>query len=163
MSAHAQRGASMVEFALAATAFLLVLFGIIEFGRALYMYHTVDNAARLGARWAMVRGATSCSDSKPVDKCDATPDDIQTYVRDTVPLADSGTLNVATAWSGGAFGTGSTCPAPPSPGPGTLTTGGNKGGYLVCVTVTYPFKFAIPFVSTATWNLASTSQMTVTH
>ena len=159
---HSERGASMVEFAFAATAFLLVLFGVIEFGRALYMYHTVENAARLGSRWAMVRGSTSCSDAKPVANCNASPTDIQTFVRSNVPIVDSGTLNIASAWSSSIFPAAS-CPAPPSPGPGTLTAGSNAAGHLVCVTVTYPFKFAIPFVSKATWNLSSTSQMTVTH
>lgn len=36
---------------------LLLIAGILEFGRALYTYHTVSNAARLGSRWAMLRGS----------------------------------------------------------------------------------------------------------
>ena len=159
---HYERGGSMVEFAFAATALLLVVLGIIEFGRALYMYHTVDNAARIGARWAMVRGAASCSDANPVASCDAAPSAIQTYVQANVPIVDSGTLKVATAWSSSPFPK-SSCPAPPSPGPGSLSAGANAANHLVCVTVTYPFKFAVPFVSKATWNLSSTSEMTVTH
>lgn len=159
---HGERGSSMVEFAIAATVLLLLLFGIVQFGRALYMYHTVSNAARIGARWAMVRGSFSCSAVNPVDNCSASPSAVQTYVQSVVPIADSGTLSVATTWSSASLKS-ATCPSPPNPGPGSLTTGTNGQGHLVCVTVTYPFKFAIPLLSTATWNLSSTSQMFISQ
>lgn len=159
---HRERGSSIVEFAFAATLLLLFLFGIVEFGRAMFMYHTVANAARIGARWAMVRGSESCSDPNPVDNCNAAPDAVQTYVQGAVPIADSGTLNVATAWSVAAYPSGS-CPAPPSPGPGSLISGANAQGHLVCVTVSYPFKFAIPFLSNSTLSLSSTSQMVISQ
>lgn len=159
---HYERGTSMVEFAIAATVLLLLLFGAIEFGRGLYMYHTVSNAARIGARWAMVRGSYSCSAVNPVDNCGAAPSAVQTYVQSVVPIVDSGTLNVATAWSTGKLQTAS-CPSPPNPGPGTLTAGTNDQGHLVCVTVTHPFQFAVPFVSNVTWQLSSTSQMFISQ
>jgi Flp pilus assembly protein TadG len=152
----------MVEFAIAATVFLLLLFGTIEFGRALYMYHTVSNAARIGARWAMVRGSYSCSAAYPVNDCSASPSEIQTYVQSVVPIVDSGTLSVATAWSTGKL-QGATCPAPPNPGPGTLTAGTNDQGHLVCVTVSHPFTFAVPLVSSVTWQLSSTAQMFISQ
>ena len=158
-----ERGSSMVEFAIAATALLLLLMGLVEFGRAMYMYHVVSNAARIGSRWALVRGSVSCGDTYPIDHCNATPAQIQTQVQGQVPLTDSGTLSVATAWSSAPLETGGSCPSPPSPAPGSAAGGANAPGHLVCVTVTYPFKFAVPFVSKSTLNLSSTSQMAISQ
>ena len=48
------RGQSLVEFALILPIFLLFIFGIIDLGRAVYAYHTLNSAAREAARVAMV-------------------------------------------------------------------------------------------------------------
>jgi Flp pilus assembly protein TadG len=49
-----RRGQTMVEFALALPLFILLLVGIFDFGRAIYASNTVSNAAREGARLAVV-------------------------------------------------------------------------------------------------------------
>lgn len=49
-----QRGAAAVEFALVAGMFFVVFFGIIEFGRILFLMNTAAEATRLGARVAVV-------------------------------------------------------------------------------------------------------------
>jgi Flp pilus assembly protein TadG len=49
-----QRGAAMVEFAIIALLFFMILFGIIEFGRAFFTYNTLVEATRRGARIAAV-------------------------------------------------------------------------------------------------------------
>ena len=51
-----RRGQAMVEFALVAPLFFLLLFSIIEFGRAVYYIQMLNNAAREGARYAIVHG-----------------------------------------------------------------------------------------------------------
>jgi hypothetical protein len=48
------RGAAMVEFAIIAWVFFLVLFGVIEFGRLLFTYNGLTEIARRGARVAAV-------------------------------------------------------------------------------------------------------------
>src|SRR5688572_18556354 len=48
------RGQALVEFALVIPIFLLILFGILDLGRAVYAYATLNNAAREGARVAVV-------------------------------------------------------------------------------------------------------------
>lgn len=48
------RGQSLVEFALILPVFVLILVGIFDVGRAIYAYNTVNNAARQGARLAIV-------------------------------------------------------------------------------------------------------------
>jgi Flp pilus assembly protein TadG len=59
-----QRGASLVEFTIAATVFLTVTFAVLEFGRALWVYNALADAARKGARYAAVHDATSIDDVK---------------------------------------------------------------------------------------------------
>ena len=51
---YSHDGQSLVEFALILPIFFLLLFGILDFGRAVYAYHTLNSAAREGARVAMV-------------------------------------------------------------------------------------------------------------
>jgi Flp pilus assembly protein TadG len=49
-----QRGAATVEFAIIGLLFFMLLFGIIEFGRAFFTYNTLLEATRRGARVAAV-------------------------------------------------------------------------------------------------------------
>ncbi len=44
----------MVEFALVVPIFILMLVGLFDMGRAVYAYHTLNNAAREGGRQATV-------------------------------------------------------------------------------------------------------------
>jgi Flp pilus assembly protein TadG len=50
-----ERGAALVEFALVATVFLTVLFGILEFGRLFWTHNALRDAARRGVRYATIR------------------------------------------------------------------------------------------------------------
>lgn len=54
-----QRGAALVEFAIIALLFFIILFGIIEFGRAWFTYNTLVEATRRGARVAAVCPAST--------------------------------------------------------------------------------------------------------
>lgn len=49
-----QRGTTTVEFAIIGTLFMIVLFGVIEFGRLLFTWNTLTEATRRGARVAVV-------------------------------------------------------------------------------------------------------------
>lgn len=53
LGARGQRSQAMTEFALVAPVMLLMTFGIIDFGRALYFYSAAGNAAREAARVAL--------------------------------------------------------------------------------------------------------------
>lgn len=55
--ARREHGTTAVEFAFVAIAFLLILFGIMEFGRILYVWNTVQEVTRRAAREAVVRTA----------------------------------------------------------------------------------------------------------
>jgi len=51
-----QEGASLAEFAVLAPLFVVLLFGLVEFGLALYSKGVVTNASREGARFGVVYG-----------------------------------------------------------------------------------------------------------
>jgi Flp pilus assembly protein TadG len=57
--ANDRRGASAVEFAIVAPVFFLVVLGIIEFGRMVMVQQVITNAAREGARIAVLDSATT--------------------------------------------------------------------------------------------------------
>ena len=49
-----RRGMTTVETALVLSVFCMLLFGVFEYSRFLYMLHVANNAARDGARYAVV-------------------------------------------------------------------------------------------------------------
>lgn len=51
---NAQDGASLVEFSIAGTVFFLALFGVLEVGRLLWVHNSLTEAARRGARYAVL-------------------------------------------------------------------------------------------------------------
>ncbi len=61
-----ERGATLVEFAIAATVFLTSMFAILEFGRALWVHNALTDAARRGARYAVMHRATDIDSVKNV-------------------------------------------------------------------------------------------------
>jgi len=90
-----QDGAAAVEFAIVATLFFVLVFGIIDFGFGLWSWNSTANAAREGAR----RGAV-----------DSNVADITQRVRDAAATLDPSKLTVSVLCSrgGGAF---AACPA----------------------------------------------------
>ena len=63
----------MVEFALVAPIFFLLIFAVIEGGRFILYYQTLNNATRDGARYAIVHGSNSFCPSGPMPPGVATP------------------------------------------------------------------------------------------
>lgn len=57
-----EKGAAAVEFAIILPLLVLLVFGIIEFGRVYNLYLAVTHAAREGARIASVRNGTGATD-----------------------------------------------------------------------------------------------------
>ena len=57
-----QRGQTLVEFALVVMMFLVVMFGLIEFARALWTWNTIVQATRAGARFAVVETPNPSND-----------------------------------------------------------------------------------------------------
>jgi hypothetical protein len=61
-----ERGASLVEFSIAATVFLMVMFAVVEFGRALWTHNALADAARKGARYAVLNEQSKIDEVKRV-------------------------------------------------------------------------------------------------
>ncbi len=141
MSPQFQRGQVLVEFTLAASVLFLLIFGIIDFSRALFAYDQVTAAARIGSRYAIVHG-TACA----VAGCPSTPASVQAYVRSKVTGINPTYLSVIPTYS-------------PAPG----CTDPNLQGPLciVTVTVSYPFSFVLGYARTIT--MSSSSQMVISQ
>ncbi len=61
----AERGATLVEFAIVAPLLFMLLFGVIEFARLISAYTTVWSGAREGARYATTSGESDITPGIP--------------------------------------------------------------------------------------------------
>ncbi len=61
-----RRGQALVEFALAIIVFLVLVMGIVDFGRGIYVYNGVSQAAREVARTASVHPGSPLGSSSAV-------------------------------------------------------------------------------------------------
>jgi len=59
-----QQGAAAVEFAFVVVVFFTLLLGIIEFGRFMYVWNTVQEVTRLAAREAVVSNFTNAEQDR---------------------------------------------------------------------------------------------------
>jgi Flp pilus assembly protein TadG len=108
-----ERGAAMLETALVMPLVLLVCVGIFEFGRAYQTWQVLTNAAREGARVAVLPGANN----------ETITERVRIYMASgQLPKADSATVAVT---------------------PVTLDLGGGATAAASSVTVNYPFQFMV--------------------
>lgn len=49
-----EKGSTLVEYAIGATVFVMAVFAVLEFGRALWAHNALTDAARQGARYAVL-------------------------------------------------------------------------------------------------------------
>ena len=86
-----RRGTAFVEFGLLAPIFFLVIVGIVDFGRMMWLSNSVEHAATEGARYAAVRGV-----GKPTV---ATAQQIQDFARAQVTLIPTSEMTVNVSWT----------------------------------------------------------------
>jgi Flp pilus assembly protein TadG len=155
------RGSQLVEFALSIMVLLTLVFGMVDFSRAMYSYHFASYAAQEGARYAMVRGASwtsACSTSAPPNftqkyGCIAAQSDVQNYVRNlTMAGISQSNLTVTTTWPGTTPTCTSSCSA--------CSPAASKGCY-VKVKVNYKFTFMFGFLPKTALNFAGTSMKVI--
>jgi Flp pilus assembly protein TadG len=138
-----QRGSALLEQALTIILLLSVMFGIIDFARALYTYHFVANAAREASRWASVRSSTSSLGA-------ADSSNVETLVSNVPGMGlDPANITSSVNWLSPPHGSPS-CPA-------------NTPGCVVQVQVNYNFKFFFPFMPSSAIRMTSTSEMIITQ
>ena len=63
---HSEKGAALIEAAITVPIILLISVGIFEFGRAYQTWQVLTNAAREGARMAVIEGSTDTEVRKRV-------------------------------------------------------------------------------------------------
>jgi Flp pilus assembly protein TadG len=63
-----EEGASVVEFAILAPLFVVLLFGLVEFGLAIYSKGMITNASREGARFGVVYSTPRKTDAEITSK-----------------------------------------------------------------------------------------------
>ena len=138
------RGSSAVEFAFVAPVLLLLMLGIVDFGRLLWMTSTVEHAATAGARYAGVRGQGNYGSLTPTELAA----EIAGIVRGRATGIASSDLTVAITWRDAG---GNVLPPPDNVAGGTVT-----------VTATYNFQFIlVGFLSLDPFDLTSTSTVTI--
>lgn len=90
-------GNAVLDMALVMPLLIMLTFGAVEYGYALYLKHTLQGAAREGARAAIVAGATATSVQQAVDDAMAAAGFLQTKYTRPVTIEPS---NWATAAAG---------------------------------------------------------------
>ena len=93
-----QRGATMVEMAIILLVLLMIIFGTMELGRAVWYYNTLGHAAREGTRFASVNGSTSGTPPGPRDSTTVDPL-VKARVVDAATGLGLSASNVTVAWS----------------------------------------------------------------
>lgn len=132
-------GSSLVEFALMSLVFVMFLLGIVEMGRMVLVYTTVANAARAGARYAIVHGGERSGAGVNGPSSAADYSQIQTVVQNfaSAGLLDTSRLVITVAY------------------PDTVNTAGSR----VTVTVSYPYDPLVGYFSSIlNTTMGSTSQ-----
>jgi Flp pilus assembly protein TadG len=134
------RAQALVEFALVAPIFFIMLFALIDFGRYVYYVQILNNAAREGARYAIVHGAQGIPSSGPPAPGTTSSDPSGANVKSTVRNflvgvigQTTGALTVNVCWQ-------------PANGVGAPCSGDNGRSNPVEVTVDYQFRSVIPVV-----------------
>jgi Flp pilus assembly protein TadG len=132
-------GQAMVEFALVAPMFFLLLFGIVEAGRFIFYYENLSHATREGARYAIVNGANTIGcPSGPAapgtPACDTSGANVVTRVRQTAFGVPSTGISVERCWWYTACDFA------------THGDGDNARGASVTVTASYTYSSLIPLV-----------------
>lgn len=140
------RGQAMVEFALVAPIFFLLLFSIIEFGRYVYTVQILNEAAREGTRYAIVHGSQALCPSGQMpggvtNPCDPTGQKvIDAVVRDSTGVALTSSM-VTLAWP----------------------DGDNARGHKVKVAVSYQYRALIPVVPLPPIQITGESTLVINH
>jgi Flp pilus assembly protein TadG len=124
------RGSAAVETAIVLPVLLLLLFGSMELGRALWIYNTMLSGVEDGARYVMVHAQSSA----PLPSCSAQPAADACPAPSATPLANCAATEVQSALqSNQVTGAGVSAQENATSSPPTVT---------LCAS--YAFNFAVP-------------------
>ena len=129
----AKRGATSLEFALAGTALMALLFGTIEIGRYLFTLEALRTTAAEAARVVTLRGSANMNAGRP--PCEGLDQGELTGVPIRAPFLNPGTLSIRM----------SSCST-------------DSGITTVEVTVSHPFSFAVSYFGAGISSLTETAR-----
>jgi Flp pilus assembly protein TadG len=133
-----RRGATTTELALVLPIILLLILGMVDFALVMYAYGTVSEAARTGARYAIVHGSAAGTPVGPT----ANNATVAGVVKANVPALDTSQVTVASSWG----------------------NGNNDPGSPVTVTVTYNCSLtAGKMIGCNSVTVSGTTTMLITH
>lgn len=150
------RGQAMVEFAMVAPMFFLLLFTTIEAGRFIFYYETLSSATREGARYAIVNGANTLGcPSGPAapgsSACDTAGNNVVTRVRQAALGVPAGAVAVDRCWWYTACNVA------------THGDGDNARGATVTVTASYTYSSLIPLVPLPPITVSAESSLVINN
>ncbi len=141
---RSEGGQALVEFSLVGIVFFLLVFGMIDVGRAAWNYNTLAQATREGTRYAIVHGADATDPSGPGSPYYTSPD-IDTKVTANVEKFAGGIndtlLTVQSEW----------------------IDGDNQAGSRVKVTSSYAYEPMFDFLGLISFTMSSSSTMEITY
>jgi Flp pilus assembly protein TadG len=143
------RGQAIAEFAIAAPIFFLMLFAIIDFGRYVYYVQVLNNAAREGARYAIVNGDQSFTPVGPTADDPAVASVVRNYAVGVI--GNGAVLVIHSCWKD------SGCPGNPA------ELASNSRGSVVRVSVAYDFHPIIPLVPIPGLTITGESTLVINH
>lgn len=141
--AQAEEGSALIEFALVAVMFCVLLVSMVEVSRMLLVYTTVANAVRAGERYAIVHGGDRTGSGVTGPSTPTSYSQIQTVVKEyaSAGLLKTSNLNVTVSYPSST----------------------NAAGYPVKVSATYTYDPMIPyFNSLLNVTVGSTSEGVIT-
>jgi Flp pilus assembly protein TadG len=132
-----KKGTTVVEMAVVLPIFLLLVFGIIDFGYYFFVEHTLQYATREGMRLALVGIQLNDEDGKTLSR----EDSIKKKIKDNASLAvDPSSLSIYVFPIGSDY-------SDPLNWQDLPANAGNPGSYMR-VKTRYTFKFLTPLIST---------------
>jgi Flp pilus assembly protein TadG len=140
------RGQALVEFAIVFPVLFLTLCGIIDFGRAIYAYNALGNAARVGTRVATVNQILTtpgrdCDEAQPIQSLVTPHWSVTTCAANAAISLGVQASDVSVFYSSPPSQPHLPCPAAPT------TTNPLHVGCLVTVTVPYTWTPLTPVIS----------------
>lgn len=157
-------GASAVEFAVVATATLVLILALTVAGMGVFRYQEVAHLAREGSRYASTHGGQyqqeGMATSSGVPAC-ASSADVQNYLLPKVVALDKSKLSITASWS-----------PPPGMTPNNMPTYVNTDSTLVppaqtvirnYVTVTVSYQWMPEWYLVGPYTLSSTSKVAMSY
>ena len=137
-------GQALAEFAMVSLVFFMLVFGMVDIGRAVWHYNTLAQATREGTRYAIVHGADSSDPSGP-GSASYTPPNSDTQVSQVVEnhatSLNAELLTVEATW----------------------TDGTNDPGSRVTVSAQYTFEPLFNMFGILAFDMSSSSTMRITN